>query len=143
MTERRSELTLSSGRAIQLYALNQWAEYAWILEGLPTRERNEAALARIVEEARQQDGHAPVLIHAVQKPIAYEGRYPFGEPAALPAIGCVGRFRSLSPAREPGHDYSALTIIWFQDQYAFPIDPDVERAIAGIDWGTFAIDREY
>jgi hypothetical protein len=142
--ERRGEITLASGRAIRLFFLKQWAEYAWLLEGLPTRERNDAALARLVEEARQEDGHDPVLIAPVQKALAYEGRYPFGDPAALPAIGCVGRFRSLGPARDLGSDgYSALTVIWFQDDYAFPIDAEVERAIIAIDWDRCAIDREY
>ncbi|HEY7375329.1 MAG TPA: hypothetical protein VIF57_24430 [Polyangia bacterium] len=143
MTERRSEFTLASGRAIQLFSLKQWDEYAWVLEGLPTRERNDAALARLVAEAQQEDGHDPFLIVPVQKPIAYEGRYPFGEPAALPEIGCIGRFRSLGPARDLGADYSALTVIWFQEHYAFPIDAEVERAIVAVDWDRLAIDREY
>jgi hypothetical protein len=61
----------------------------------------------------------------------------------MPEVGCIGRFHSSYPARDTGKDYSALTIIWFQDDYAFPISPDVERAIHAVDWDRLARDDEY
>ena len=143
MTPPRSRFTLSSGRTISLESLRQWAVYAGLLEGLPTRQLNDAKLQRLVEDARRQDGHDPILITPVQRPIRYEGRYPFGEPAALPSIGCIGRFHSHEPARDPAKDCSDLTVIWFQDDYAFPLSGEAEQAIVAIDWTTLASDQEY
>jgi hypothetical protein len=143
VTSARSRFTLSNGRTIGLQSLKQWAVYAGLLEGLPTRQRNHAELKRLVEEVGRQDGRAPLLITPVQEPIEYEGRYPFGEPARLPSIGCIGRFHSHEPASDSSKDCSDLTIIWFQDDYAFPLSPEVERAIVTVDWDALARDGAY
>ena len=31
-----------------------------------------------------------------------------------------------------------LTVIWFQHDYAFPLDLEVERALVGLDWKRLA-----
>jgi hypothetical protein len=143
VTSTRRQLTLSTGRIVYLRFLQQWDVYANILEGLPTREQNDADLKALVDEARQRDGHDPILITPAQRPLEHDGPYPFGEPAALPAVGCLGRFHSNLPARDRSKDHSDLTIIWFQDEYAFPISPDVERAILAVDWDRLARDGNY
>lgn len=117
--------------------------YAGLLEGLPTREHNDSEIKRLVEGASRQDGHAPFLIAPVQRPIQHRGRYPFGEPARLPSIACIGRLHSPRPARDPSKDYSDLTILWFQEDYAFPLSPEAEGAILSVDWEGLAGDGEY
>ena len=93
MTSARSHFMLSTGRSVGLQFLEQWQVYAGLLEGLPTKEGNDAELKRLVEKTSRQDGHPPLLITPVQEPIQYEGHYPFGEPAKLPPIACTGRFQ--------------------------------------------------
>lgn len=83
------------------------------------------------------------MITPVQKRLEYEGRYPFGEPAALPAVGCIARFRSQMSARDHERDCSDLTVIWFQEDFAFPISEEIEQAILDIDWERFARDGDY
>jgi hypothetical protein len=39
----------------------------------------------------------------------------------------------------PDEIWSALTVIWFQDEFAFPIDPLVLIEIASIDWDAHAV----
>ena len=143
MTTNRSRLVLSSGRTVSLESLKQWAVYAGLLEGLPTRQRNDAKLKRLVDEAKRQDGHPPFLVAPVQETISCDGRYPFGEPAKLPAFGCIARFHSFEPARDPSRDCSDLTVIWFQHDLAFPLAPDVEHAILTMNWDALACDREH
>jgi hypothetical protein len=143
MAESRSELKLTDGRSISLNSLRQWRVYAGLLEGLPTRERNDAEIASIVAQARETDRHEPFVVIPQQQPIAYEGRYPFGTPAALPSICCVARFTSHRPARDTKMDYSLLTVIWFQDDFAFPLSEGAARAIARLDWHELALDAEY
>ena len=65
-------------------------------------------------------GHEPFLIEPTQKPIQYDGKYPFGEPALLPSVGCEAVFVSSGMGYE-----MRLTVIWFQHDYAFPLDPEV------------------
>jgi hypothetical protein len=141
-TNDRGLFVLSDGRAIILQSLEQWSVYAGLLEGLPTKQINDADIKRLVEEAERRDGHPPLLIPPVQRPIAYEGRYPFGEPARLPSVGCVGRFFSHEPARDSSKDCSYLTVMWFQDEFAFPLDSEIEKALLAMDWNAAARDVE-
>lgn len=143
MAEPRAELAPADGRPLSLNSLRQWRVYAGLLEGLPTRERNDAEIASIVAQAREMDRHEPFVVTPEQRPIAYEGRYRFGTPATLPAICCVARFTSLQPARDSEMHYSLLTVIWFQDDYAFPLSEGAAEAIARLDWQRLALDAKY
>jgi hypothetical protein len=136
---KNGEFTLKSGRTLRLDSLRQWAVYSGLLEGLPTRERNDAMLEGLRTEARGRDGHEPYLIEPTQTPIEYEGKYPFGEPAALPPICCVAHFSS--DALDALH-YTCLSVIWFQHDYAFPISAEVEAELSSLNWGKLAERRE-
>jgi hypothetical protein len=85
------------------------------------------------------------LIRPVETSLANRlGRpYPFGQPASIPSIACVGRFESSEPARPPGGDFSALVVIWFQNEFALPIDDAVRMQLQAIDWQQHAIDGIY
>jgi hypothetical protein len=36
-----------------------------------------------------------------------------------------------------------LLVIWFQNEFAFPIDPAVVTQLLAIDWETLAADMDY
>lgn len=40
-------------------------------------------------------------------------------------------------------DFSELPIVWFQSQFAFPIDETVQNRIRTIDWDKHAYDYQY
>lgn len=90
-------LTLSSGRDVSIVSLRQFLHYAGLLEGLPTRRMNDSKIRRLAEEVRDADGREPFIVTPTQEPSAHEGRYPFGEPARLPAVACVAHLRSAAP----------------------------------------------
>ncbi len=143
MTKTNDHFVLSCGRNVYLQSLKQWSVYAGLIEGLPTRERNDDMIQQLVAEASRRDGHAPLLITPVQPLIPYdEGRYPFGVPAMLPAIGCVARFHCGAPARNHQRNHSDLTVIWFQDDFAFPLSEQAAQAIHEMDWETLANDHD-
>jgi hypothetical protein len=98
---------------------------------------NARMIERALSDARTRNGHEPFLIEPAQTPIEYEGTYPLGEPAALPSIGCVADFVAFG-----GDYYTSLTVIWFQDDYAFPISPEAERALVALDWENLAKEQE-
>jgi hypothetical protein len=133
---------LDSGRRIDLCELRQSDFYEGLLEGLLTRERNRRGLVHRVEKERQRASSLHV-IDPVETPIEHDGDYPFGEPARLPRILCVGRFHSLSPALAADADYSELTVIWFQERFALPIAPDIEAQLVALDWAALAADQDY
>ncbi len=140
---KNGELVLNSGRQIYLRSLKQWEFYEGLLEGLPTVEMNRRRLERIVAEHRVPYGE-PFVIQPDEKPIEYTGgRYPFGTPAAFPGIACVGRFDSLSPVGDRDKDFSGLVVIWFQQDFAFPIARDVVEELQRLAWESLALDMEY
>ena len=56
---------------------------------------------------------------------------------------CIGRFNSLQVARSSSSDFSGLIVIWFQEKFAFPIDPEVVTQLLAIDWEAHAADIDY
>jgi uncharacterized protein (TIGR02996 family) len=143
---RVEDIRLRSGRRVSLRSLRQFRIYEGLLEGLPTTRMNQQIIERLMAEERDRlAGEEPYLIRAVEKPIDYarERPYPFGQPAELPPIGCVGRFHSFQPARSPQRDCSELVVIWFQSVFALPVDPLVCEQLLVIDWDRHANDFDY
>jgi hypothetical protein len=129
-----------------LRALRQFHVYEGLLEGLPTTEMNQRVVERMVDEERRRlGGGEPYVIRPVETPIKYRrGRpYPFGQPNSVPGVGCVGRFHSFQPARDSARDCSELVVIWFQDEFALPIEPSIWEQLLGIDWDQHASDYDY
>ncbi|MFP2932888.1 hypothetical protein ACLESO_48625 [Pyxidicoccus sp. 3LG] len=143
----KEDLTLLTGRDVSIRSLDQSRTYEGLLEGLPTRQMNQRILQRLVEEARSKvHGVEPYLVPPREKPIDYsrDGRpYPFGDPAMLPSVVCIARLHSRKPARNRDCDYSALAVVWLQEEFAFPIDPGVMDYLRALDWDNLAADDQY
>ncbi len=143
---RVRDIRLDSGRSVMLDSLRQFRVYGGLIEGVPTREMNQRIIDRLLaEEQARPFADPPLLLVPEQRPIEYhrERPYPFGEPAALPPIGCVGQFSSNSPARDMTCDCSGLTVIWFQNEFAPPIGHDVWSQFRAMNWEEHAIDGNY
>src|SRR5688572_26050855 len=131
------DIQLNTGREIRMHSLAQAKVYAGLLEGLPTREGNRRIVDAAVDAARA-GGRAVYLVPPSETPIPHDG-YRFGEPARLPSTRCVAEFAS----HESSIEGSALTIVWFQDDFALPIDAAVLELIRAIDWDARAHIEEY
>jgi hypothetical protein len=139
---RSGTIKLRGGREIVLHRLTQWGTYDGLLEGLPTREMNQRTIDRILADERQRADHPAYLIRPTERLLDYpfDTPYSFGTPARVPGIVCVGEFEAHAPARDLDADCSALTIVWFQSDFALPIDKTVVVKIEAIDWDTHARD---
>jgi hypothetical protein len=112
------------------------------LEGIPTTKMNSRILAEVMDEARKFCGFNEVhLIEPMQRPIEYIGEYPFGKPSALPAVICIVELRHLYPCRDKKKDFSC--IIWFQQDYAFPIDTEILQKIKNIPFSKLCEEFNY
>ena len=140
------ELKLESGREVALRELQQRSTYEGLLNGLPTREKNQKLLARLLQEnAHRRYGVAPYIITPIEREIVLpEGEtYPFGSPASLPRVHCVARFESITPTAAGAGDASGLAVIWFQEQFQYPPAADVAAQIKAIRWEEHAGNFEY
>ncbi len=142
MTET-STIKLVTGREIAIARIYQFRTYEGLIEGLPTKERNAKRIPYICNEAQALWNVKVHLVEPTEVPIEYSGKYPFGTPSSLPGTVCFGRFSSLRPARDTSMDGSELTIVWFQNDFAFPIDESVLLAIQTLDWESIAVDYQY
>lgn len=136
---RCAEIKLRSGGTIGCQSLQQHSTYAGLLEGLPTRQMNQRTIESLLKTERERGWWVgePYLVPPVVRLIEYPGggQYPFGDPEALPGVACVARF----VAHAPNACTAELTVIWFQDVFAFPIAPHVREHLEGIDWTSKAI----
>jgi len=137
------EIRLHDGRIADVSSIRQELTYGGLLEGLPTDRLNQRIIEGLLrgERGTGTSAEEPYLVPPTARPIKlHDDRpYPFGTPEALPAVTCVAHLTS-SPARDTMRDGSALTVIWFQDDYAFPIDPHVLDHLHGLDWKGRATD---
>ena len=123
---------------VTITRIMQWRTYDGLLEGLPTIEMNNRHLTVAKEEAKKFCWQDEIyLIEPEQTPISYDegkyGKYPFGKPASLPQVTCIAKIKCLSTTfKDKTKDYSSLGIIWFQENYAFPIDKNVLEKIKEI-----------
>ena len=138
---RRGELVLQNGRQIEVIYLKQWSTYAGLIMGTPHRKMNEEMIAGAIRELGKNAPH--YLVSPRRTPIVLRGGRRHRKYEALPGTTCVARFASIDPARDQGADGSELWIIWFQPQFAFPIEPSVQREIEAVDWESLAEDYEY
>jgi hypothetical protein len=141
-----SKFDLLSGREIKLDSLEQYrygSERTLNLSGKDLRTPDQL----IRDDLQWIDQHLLALIDR------YEGE-PFpGDPyiippldmtgSKLPVIRCVAQFTSAAIDRGEGYDYSGLIVIWFQVDFAFPIDSKVLAHIVSLDWERYAAGMNY
>ena len=141
-------LETDAGRVLFLSRLHQEPTYDGLLEGIPTRERNESWCAQWQQRASREfaEGHAAVVLApprtGISAPSENLRRHFEGHGAALeriPRVTCVAVLESHHPtAAEPREMCSSLAVVWFQDALAMPLDPRVEEALKALDWDAHA-----
>ncbi|MEW1601868.1 hypothetical protein [Streptomyces sp. NPDC093808] len=139
-----SRVVLASGRPVDLAELRLSATYGNVLEGYPCKPLNDLVIARLLRSAEHVHPGAPV--HLIPPPREYPDQYAggFGPVEVLPAVTCVGSFRSeaLAPGRDRALYRSRLTVVWFQPTSRVPSGCDAETALLGMDWERLATDEE-
>jgi hypothetical protein len=158
----RCKLLLDSGLPIFLESLYQWTTYAALREGIPWREFNDQRIQRGRRIARRQcrwdarryrlEALEPHRIPPIRRPYmrspgdmdGLELRYPVpGVAEWLPWVTCAGVFKSLSltrPRPEGPWGWSLLAVVWYQDEFAPPIDEVIVADLRRLDWERLAID---
>jgi hypothetical protein len=143
-------LTLKSGRTITLDAIDQEMTYSGLIEGIPYAALNNDEIDRAMHKARSF-GYAearPYLIPAprrdyLRKPGDASGLRSWPGPLELlPAVRCIASFKHVIPVRDRDKHRSVLTVVWFQDDFALPIEQTVLDQLRLIDWDSLAVDVE-
>lgn len=149
------EITLNCNRTIHLENLKQRQTYSGVYEGAPWGRDRMEWWPEMLRKYAEEEHKCPAII--VDKrdfplPVAEEHldqyRWPLGkdrpyskefEPISLGPITCVARFEcSEIVPNKPKRDGSELAVVWFQQDFAMPIDPVVMEKIKALEWDTYA-----
>ena len=144
---KRKVLRLKSGRQIYLEEIAQWRTYGCLLEGIPRKQLNDEIIANSIPIARNKISYSGP-IHLVQPRIkAIKLTRDKSQTSRLgskyeqiPSITCAAIFDSPQPARDKACFSSSLIILWFQDNWAMPIDSHILIKIRNVDWDKLAED---
>ena len=134
-----------TGGDIVLEQLFQYHTYQGVQVGLPGSEDNKEIIDAAIRKAEEKlwRGGRPFLIEPVERevqlPEATRRMYHY-QPMELPAVACLAVFWSYPPARDRDEDYSYLKVVWFQGEFALPVDPQAEEQLRAMDWNRLATD---
>lgn len=113
--------------------IKQSPTYEGFLEGLPTRSSNQRLIPRVYEEAKKYCGLEEVfLIEPDQTPIPVTPSYKGEAPMEFPPITILAELYHFGVFKDRHKDYSSLGLVWFQHDFAFPIDEDILAKIVNI-----------
>jgi hypothetical protein len=125
-----SRLIIDSDLTVKITRLTQWPVYSGMAEGYPCEYINNHLLENIKTEAKAIYGREEIyIIDPETKPFPYNGNPKMGKPLTLPAIVCVAALLYNGVFRDLTKDDAYLGLVWFQDEYAFPIPPDILEKI--------------
>jgi hypothetical protein len=139
----KHQLELLTGRTIRLAMLDQHWTYGGLIAGHPNREMNRHIMDGLVK--RQSDprgGRTAVLLEPIETTVERSSDPSWSDAATLPSVTCIAQFRSAALANDAAGIFSVLRVIWFQDEFAFPIDPGVLVELAALDWEAQAANWE-
>lgn len=135
-------IPLDTGRIITMKRLDQGLTYAGMLEGVP-RHKDICDMKPWINDHTYLL-YAPVKrwdlferISEVAKISKFDLENP---PLTLPRIYCSAGFHS-DPIEREGieeNDLSYLDLVWYQDEWAMPIAPDVLERLKSFDWDNLA-----
>jgi len=135
------KLTLHSGREITLTTLNQKRTYAGLLEGTPNAKSNNLGIEWTLKEAQRLcvEGEKPYLITPPRRDDNREPgdmrrlveANPLHIPEWLPAVECIAQFQSST---------SFLVVVWYQEDFAPPIQEPALGQLLALDWDSLAIE---
>ena len=130
----REVIEFACGTRAKVTTLSQSLTYEGLLEGYPNRDLNAGLLEAFVQSTEKLNRHKPYLVIPTETPKSSEiadEKKPWIE---LPRIKCQAYLFS----RSFGEFGSSLAVCWFQDEFAFPIAPDVLEHLTGINWQSHA-----
>lgn len=145
------KITLNDGRVIEMKRFTQDYIYSGLIEGFP-RDENVSGDYEIIPAMGERGFE---IFHPVKRWDVYKDLNDSYKkyqdtlqncPVLTPRIKCTSEFESIKITKiengEPGFDkhysFTGLTIFWYQDNFAFPIEPEVLDRIKRIEWDKYS-----
>jgi DNA replication protein DnaD len=129
-------ITIDNDLEVKIESLYQSETYKDVLFGYPTEHRNNRLINSILRKVHETNNPQSVyLIQPEQKLIDEDiekYKSPLDIPKEIPNIEYHLRVASDMVTNDKNQTDSTMLIIWFQDEFAFPIDPLILEQIKTI-----------
>lgn len=126
------QLILKENIKVMITSIHQEITYDGLLEGYPCEKVN----TMILHNTKIKAGNLFFMdeIYMIEPFIKVNRNQSgsFGKMMELPMVTCMATLMCREVFRDQDKHFSALTVIWFQDQYAFPIQEDILEKITAV-----------
>ena len=132
------------GARLVLDDIFQYRTYSGVLAGLPFDPISsvESALRRVKDIFPGHDAPARVLAPVLQtghRKEREQGGREYDEPwQILPRCTTLAQFTADRPAQGADEPYSSIVLVWFQEHFGLPTDPQILDQIVALDWERYA-----
>lgn len=129
--------------SVQIDQLFQYKTYLGLMLGIPGKNENDRYIAAAGEKAGELFTGWPVKVIQPHRIKLEDEKYSEHrkDPERLPWVVCIADLSRTKPVKDG--DLSCGVLVWWQDEPAFPIDPDIAAIIKNIRWDSFAKDGEF
>jgi hypothetical protein len=134
-----------AGRTVIVKRLEQEITYGGLMEGVPTRETNDRKLEEPRRAARRRGAHLiePVRRSYLRTEGDMDGLADLPRPPEwLPMVRVSMTLWSRGGAEREEAYASLLHVVFFQDDFAPPLDDGIAQALQNLDWDREAEDDE-
>jgi len=131
----RGDIEFAGGTRASLRSLYQSLTYEGLLDGVPTVEMTKRQLAEVGSRYRGADrGHDALVLEPPLKLLDDAVPSLPSSRCQLPRLFCTARFSRWPTANEVWRDESHLTLVWWQQRWALPIDEEVLAQLREVRW---------
>lgn len=122
----KNKLIIEIDLEVSIKRITQRFTYEGQLEGYPNKIVNSIIRNQINNEARDYCGMNEIfLVEPIQIPATNNPAYPFPDAIELPPIVCIVELWYFGTFRDKTKDFSSLGLVWFQNDFSFPIEQEI------------------
>ena len=140
------KIELNSKREIVLKKIYQEKTYMGLLAGYPNSMINRAYMERAYTYAKKSmlaESITTIAPKIKKIELDERARKRYRNPESLPAYCCIAEFWSNGLNSDDNGYTSILHIIWYQDEFALPMDDAILTEIKLLDWEVLAVNLEF
>ncbi|MFD9451599.1 hypothetical protein ACFWBC_00570 [Streptomyces sp. NPDC059985] len=137
-------LSLRSGRTAAIADIRLTPTYGDMLEGYPFSRLNDMKLSALLHQATRAFPDHPVHVVPPLRELPDLPAGAFGPVETLPPVAVIALLTSepVDPARDDVSFYSALAVVWLQDEPVIPSGATIDPALLVLPWTDLAQDYE-
>lgn len=132
-----------------IHRFYQRETYYGLIEGVPTLSMNARYLQSFKEDAKRMFSLDNIYLLQLEETIIGSANPARSVPgaaadyrAALPKVVCIVEL-SDRPVKDQDKEWSRLGLVWFQEEFAFPVDAFVRHQIEQLDGAELSVDEYY